>query len=79
MRPSLPRALQELLNSRNLQDLNAKIQIIKRTPQKVLEELFLDMCNSGIDQYITKMQLKYPDKSAKQIMIELYLSQRNQR
>jgi hypothetical protein len=73
MNSKLPYALLEVLSPRNVQDLKLKMLAINRTPQKKLDELFLDMCDSGTAQYIESIQEESPEKTKIQIMKELFL------
>ncbi len=58
-------------------DFLGKVEMAKRTPLKVLEKMFIELYDEGIKTYIRKEKEKYPEKSRKQILIEMYaLSER---
>ncbi len=70
---TIPKALQMVLTDRIISDLRTKMQFIKKIPQKKLTQLFLDMCDSGIQQIIKSEQEKTPKLDPSSIMKKYYL------
>ena len=68
-------AFRSVMSPRNLEDIRTKVKMIKRLSQQQMEQLFLDMCDAGIEQYIKSEKKRFPSKSESKIMRELYLRQ----
>ena len=65
-----------LLTERTISELKTKIAFIRKIPQETQTQLFFDMCDFGINQYVQTEKERYPHKTRKEIMQDYYLSQR---
>lgn len=74
---TLPKALQMMLTKRIIDDLQLKMIFIRKSPIEKLTQLFLELCDSGIELYIQSELLKYPDITKSEIMKRYYLARGN--
>jgi hypothetical protein len=61
------------MTSRTIEDLEYKMKFIRKTPQDSLTQLFLDMCDSGIELYIQSELVKNPNQTPTEIMKKYHL------
>ena len=73
----IPRTLREVLTQRTIDDLTIKMKVANQTPQHKLIELFFEMCDQGISQYINTEQIRFPNKTPAEIMHEYYQLKQN--
>jgi hypothetical protein len=59
-------------NRKIARDFLGKVKMAKKTPQKVLEQIFMEIYEEGIKKYIETERERFPNKSRKQILIEMY-------
>jgi len=63
---------EDLMNRKISRDFKGRIEKMKTTPLKILESMFLELYNYGLEEFIKTEKLKYPDKSRKEIVIDMY-------
>jgi hemerythrin-like domain-containing protein len=59
-------------NRKIARDFLGKVEMAKKTPQKVLEQIFMEIYEEGIKRYIKRERERFPNKPRKQILIEMY-------
>ncbi len=63
---------EDLKFRKNARDFKGRIERMKHTPIEVLESMFLELYNYGIKEFIRKEMERYPNKSRKEIIIDMY-------
>ena len=59
-------------NFRKIQrDFKGRIEFMKRTPLKKLVKVFFELCNFGIKNYVETEMKRFPNKSIKEIIIDM--------
>ena len=53
-------------------DFKGRIELMKKTELKKIESIFLEIFELGLQDYIQKEKKRYPDKSHKEIIIDMY-------
>lgn len=53
-------------------DFKGRIELIKKIPPEVSISLFFELCNFNLNNYIKTEKERYPNKSIKEIIIEMY-------
>ncbi|HEY0090310.1 MAG TPA: hypothetical protein VGB37_15785 [Candidatus Lokiarchaeia archaeon] len=53
-------------------DFKGKLELMKRTPLEDLEEIFLEMYELGLKDYIRVEKKRYPNKTRKEIILDMY-------
>ena len=53
-------------------DFKGRIELMKKTDLKKIESLFLELYELGLRDYLQKEKEKYPDKTHKEIIINMY-------
>ncbi len=53
-------------------DFKSLIELTKKTSQEELTKIFFEMCNLGLNSYIETEKERNPDKSVKEIIIDMY-------
>lgn len=53
-------------------DFKNMVELTKKTPLKDLERMFIELYDYSFQKYIETETRRHPDKSTKQIIIELY-------
>jgi hypothetical protein len=60
-------------NQRKLaRNFKIRVEMTENTPLNILEEMLIEMFDEGVNQYLKKEKKKNPEKSQKQILIEMY-------
>lgn len=49
-----------------------RIKLMKETSLKELEEMFLEMHEMALQQYLDSEKKRFPDKTRKEIIVEMY-------
>ena len=52
-------------------DFKTKIELMKKTSNEEAMRVFFEMCDFGLENYISIEKARFPDKSIKQIIIEM--------
>lgn len=55
-----------------IRDFKGRIELMKKTELKKIEAIFLEIYELGLQDYIQKEKKRYPDKSHKEIIIDMY-------
>jgi len=55
-----------------VRNFKARVDLMKKTPLKKLEKMFIEMYDYGVQDYIRTEKLIHPNKSDKEIIIEMY-------
>jgi len=53
-------------------DFQERINFIKRIPSDVATKLFFELCDFHLHNYIATEKKRFPEKSIKEIIIEMY-------
>ena len=53
-------------------DFKTRIDFMKRTPLEVVESIFLEKYQLGLIDYLRVEKERFPDKSRKEIIIDMY-------
>lgn len=53
-------------------DFKGRIKLMQKTELKKIESIFLEIYELGLQDYIQKEKKRYPDKSRKEIIIDMY-------
>jgi len=53
-------------------DFKAKVKLTEETPLEDLEKLFVELYDFGLENYIKTERERHPQKSEKEIIIEMY-------
>jgi len=53
-------------------DFKGRIELMKKTELKKIESIFLEIYELGLQDYIQKEKERYPDKTHKEIIINMY-------
>ena len=53
-------------------DFKGRIELMKKTELKKIESIFLEIYELGLQDYIQKEKKRYPNKSHKEIIIDMY-------
>ncbi|HEA70863.1 hypothetical protein LCGC14_0555870 [marine sediment metagenome] len=53
-------------------DFKGRIELMKKTELQKIESLFLEIYELGLQDYIQKEKKRYPNKSHKEIIIDMY-------
>ncbi len=53
-------------------DFKGRIELMKKETLESVESLFLELFELGLNDFIQKEKEKYPDKTHKEIIIEMY-------
>ncbi len=53
-------------------DFNGRIELMKKTDLKKIESIFLEIYELGLQDYIQKEKERYPGKTHKEIIINMY-------
>jgi hypothetical protein len=61
------------MSSENIKDITLKMERVKKIPVEEYINLFLEMCDVGIDLYIQEEKKRYPEKTSTEIMKEYHL------
>ena len=62
----------ERMFRKKVRDFKGHIQMMNKTPLKDLENLFLEIHENALQDYITTERKRNPQKSRKEIIIEMY-------
>jgi len=57
---------------KNARDFKGRIEIMKKTDLEKIESLFLELYDLGLKDYLQKEKKRYPEKTQKQIIIDMY-------
>jgi len=57
---------------KTIRDFKGRIELMKKTDLKKIESIFLEIYELGLKYYIQKQKEKYPDKSHKEIIVDMY-------
>ena len=57
---------------KKVRDFKGRIELMKKTDLKILESLFLEIYELGLQDYIQKEKQKYPNKTHKEIINGMY-------
>ena len=55
-----------------VRDFKGRIELMKKTDLPKIESIFLEIYELGLQDYIQKEKERYPDKSHKEIIIDMY-------
>ena len=55
-----------------MRNFKGRIELMKKTPLENLEKIFLEIYDYGIKDYIRIEKKRYPKKSRKKIIIDMY-------
>jgi hypothetical protein len=55
-----------------VRNIKGRIELTERTPLKDLESIFLEMYEFGLKSYIRVEKERFPKKSRKEIIIDMY-------
>lgn len=55
-----------------MRNFKGRIELMKKTPLKDLESMFLELYELGLKEYIRVEKERFPGKSRKEIIIEMY-------
>ncbi len=55
-----------------VRNFKGRVDLMKKTPLKELEKMFIEMYDYGIQDYIRTEKSIHPDKSDKEIILEMY-------
>jgi len=65
--------LDKNINYRKIvRNFKGRIELMKKTPLKDLESIFLELYEFGLKQYIRVEKERFPEKSRKEIIIDMY-------
>jgi hypothetical protein len=53
-------------------DFKGRIELMNKTALKKVESLFLELYELGLQEYLRREKEKYPNKSHKEIIIQMY-------
>ncbi len=53
-------------------DFKGRIELMKKTELKKIESIFLEIYELGLQDYIQMEKKRYPNKSHKEIIIDIY-------
>ncbi len=53
-------------------DFKGRIELMKKTELQKIESIFLEIYELGLQDYIQKEKKRYPKKSHKEIIIDMY-------
>lgn len=53
-------------------DFKKRIELMKKTSKEEAIQVFFEMCDFGLENYISVEKKRFPDKSIKQIIIEMH-------
>lgn len=53
-------------------DFKKRIEFMKKTSKEEAMQVFFEMCDFGLENYISVEKMRFPDKSIKQIIIEMH-------
>ena len=53
-------------------DFKGRIELMKKTDLKQIESIFLEIYELGLQDYIQKEKERYPNKTHKEIIINMY-------
>lgn len=63
----------EIVKQRKVsRDFKGRIELMKRTPIENLEKIFLELCELGLQEYLSTEKQRFPNKSRKEIIIKMY-------
>lgn len=57
---------------KKIRDFEGRIELMQKTPIEDLEEMFLELYEYNLQEYIKQEKEKNPKKSRKEIIIEMY-------
>ena len=57
---------------KSIRDFKGRIELMKKTDLKKIESIFLEIYELGLQDYIQKEKERYPNKTHKEIIIEMY-------
>jgi hypothetical protein len=57
---------------KTIRDFKGRIELMRKTELKKLESLFLEIYDLSLQYYIQKEKEKYPNKTHKEIIIDMY-------
>lgn len=57
---------------KTIRDFKGRIELMNKTDLKKVESLFLELYELGLQDYIRIEREKYPEKSHKEIIIQMY-------
>ena len=61
------------IKTRNIiRDFKGRIELMKKTDLKKVESLFLELYELGLQDYLRIEKNKYPNKTHKEIIIQMY-------
>ncbi|MBD3339627.1 MAG: hypothetical protein GF353_10990 [Candidatus Lokiarchaeota archaeon] len=64
---------EENLKQRKIaRDFKGRIEMMKHTSIEILESMFLELYNYGLEEFIKKEMERYPNKSRKEIILDMY-------
>lgn len=55
-----------------IRNFKGRIEYMKRTPTEISIKLFFEMCNFGFNIYIETEKKRFPNKSLKEIIIDMH-------
>ena len=58
---------------RTARNFKGKIELMKRTPLKIIEANFLELHEMCMQKYIEIEKNKFPEKTRKEIIIDMYI------
>lgn len=53
-------------------DFKGRIELMKKSDLKKIESIFLELYELGLQDYLQKEKERYPDKTHKEIIINMY-------
>ena len=53
-------------------DFKGHVERMKNTPIQVLENMFLELYNFGLEEFIKVEKEKHPDKTRREIILDMY-------
>lgn len=57
---------------RKMRDFEGRIELMKKTPLEDLEEMFLELYEYNLQNYIKKEKEENPKKTRKEIIVQMY-------
>lgn len=57
---------------KTIRDFKGRIKLMKKTDLEKIESIFLEIYELGLQDYIQKEKEKYPNKTHKEIIIDMY-------